>query len=631
MRGHWSYLGIAAWVVNIVVLGTATPASANDYVTILQGWSAQQKATWYTRSQGSRLIPLDWLRALEQPGTEQPFLDDSYIRKFRYLPNYSAATGHLPIGFAIDQQDDSGLSVTQLRWKASQSKNEKWVGMNCAACHTAEITYHGKRMRIEGGPTLADFQSFIEALNKALVETKNDPEKAKRFAAKVLGENENHEKLDRALSQLIEWQQKVEKANATSIRYGFGRLDAFGHIFNKVALVVEADNPTFNPSNAPVSYPFMWNVPQHDKVQWNGIVANKNIGSYDIGALARNVGEVTGVFADVKIRPPKYTAPSITSSADATSLSVLENQLTTLRPPLWPTAVLDKIDDKKRDLGREIFIQTVRSNGQKVTSCSTCHRSLPRNNLTLPIAAKMRPLKEIGTDIWMACNSVTREAKTGLFKSMLYTYVPTIVPSIFIPNSNRLYEERAALADLLRTTVIGTIFSERRSVIDDIKKTLNAPAPGGLGSTAEAPSALPADERPTREPADQDRRNQCLNGTDPLLAYKGRPLTGIWATAPYLHNGSVPTLYDLLLPPEQRPKKFLVGTREFDPKRVGFVTRDADGQLLDTPTEDNSFVFNTRSPVGRVIDGNSNAGHDYGNAWLTEDERWALVEYLKGL
>jgi hypothetical protein len=142
---------------------------------------------------------------------------------------------------------------------------------------------------------------------------------------------------------------------------------------------------------------------------------------------------------------------------------------------------------------------------------------------------------------------------------------------------------------------------------------------------------LAASERPVRDAADQNRRNQCLNGTDPLLAYKGRPLTGIWATAPYLHNGSVPTLYDLLLPPEQRPKKFLVGTTEFDPKRVGFVTRDADGNLLDAPTGDNSFVFNTRNPDGRVIDGNSNAGHDYGSAWLTEDERWALVEYLKGL
>ena len=52
-------------------------------------------------------------------------------------------------------------------------------------------------------------------------------------------------------------------------------------------------------------------------------------------------------------------------------------------------------------------------------------------------------------------------------------------------------------------------------------------------------------------------------------ARKGRALNGIWATAPYLHNGSVPTLYDLLLPAADRPKKFRVGSRELDVKKVG--------------------------------------------------------------
>jgi hypothetical protein len=44
------------------------------------------------------------------------------------------------------------------------------------------------------------------------------------------------------------------------------------------------------------------------------------------------------------------------------------------------------------------------------------------------------------------------------------------------------------------------------------------------------------------------------------------------ATAPYLHNGSVPTLYDLLLPPSDRPTSFYAGTREFDPVKIGFKT-----------------------------------------------------------
>jgi len=118
-----------------------------------------------------------------------------------------------------------------------------------------------------------------------------------------------------------------------------------------------------------------------------------------------------------------------------------------------------------------------------------------------------------------------------------------------------------------------------------------------------------------------------------LEAYKGRSLNGIWATAPYLHNGSVPTLYDLLLPArrdgdpegEYRPIKFVVGSRELDPAKVGFVSAGYEG-----------FEFDTTLP------GNSNAGHEYGTIHdiglkernlepMTNEDRLDLVEYMKSL
>ena len=107
-----------------------------------------------------------------------------------------------------------------------------------------------------------------------------------------------------------------------------------------------------------------------------------------------------------------------------------------------------------------------------------------------------------------------------------------------------------------------------------------------------------------------------------LLAYKARSLNGIWATAPYLHNGSVPTLYDLLLPvksdddPEEavyRTTEFMVGSREFDTKKVGFKTSGYEG-----------FEFRASR------DGNLNTGHEYGRP-LSDKERWELIEYLKTL
>jgi hypothetical protein len=102
-----------------------------------------------------------------------------------------------------------------------------------------------------------------------------------------------------------------------------------------------------------------------------------------------------------------------------------------------------------------------------------------------------------------------------------------------------------------------------------------------------------------------------------LLAYKARPLEGIWATAPYLHNGSVPSLYDLLLPPAQRPATFFVGTRNFDPKKVGYDTAPG--------TPGNSFRYDTSLP------GNSNKGHVYGVGSLSTTQRAELLEYLKSI
>ena len=131
-----------------------------------------------------------------------------------------------------------------------------------------------------------------------------------------------------------------------------------------------------------------------------------------------------------------------------------------------------------------------------------------------------------------------------------------------------------------------------------------------------------------------------VNPLASINSYKARPLNGIWATAPYLHNGSVPTLYDLLLPKkrdgdpddgEYRPEEFQVGSREFDPVKVGLKSTGYKG-----------FTFRTANSRGETIRGNSNAGHEYTTGRtaqldgkilkpLNKDERLDLLEYLKTL
>jgi cytochrome c553 len=582
-----------------------------------QGWTPAQAERWYTLSQGSRLLPLAWFKALEEADSELPILSRSHTERFRYLPGTPADPAPLPLGFAIDIQSDRRFSgITRLRWKRGQSNREPWVGMTCAACHTNEFTYQGKRLRVEGAPALADFQGYMKSLNAALLATRDNPAKWDRFANQVLagGDNPaNRKLLTDALASLVRWQLLVEQANASGMEYGFARLDAIGHIYNKVALRTQAStNQPRNPSDAPVSYPFLWNTHQHDKVQWNGMVSNKPVlNGFDIGALGRNVGEASGVFADLTLLAPGPAIDGYPTSVRVRNLATLETQLATLKPPAWPNA-FPPIDANKWEAGKALF----------ANACASCHKVLRRNDLTTPIVAVMQPLSgaaAIGTDPWMACNAYTYQANSGRLKG---------TPRKFFVLSGAKYGDDAPVSDLLGTAVIGSIYYKKGELAEiaagDLKRAL---ASARLFDRSE--DRLPMAERHvagnlfaaapllTRE----ERLQRCMSDSNPILAYKGRPLNGIWATPPYLHNGSVPTLYDLLLPPAQRPASFLVGTREFDPLKVGFVS--------DASQSGNTFVFNTRDALGGQIAGNSSLGHDYGNARFTDEERLALVEYMK--
>jgi len=282
----------------------AFPSMCDEIVNVEQGWSPADKTAWYTTNQGLRILPLSGLRALEQPDSDKPFLAPEYMAGFRYLPGPGASD--LPIGFTIDAQDDSQLSVTKLRWKEGQSSKEPWVGLTCSACHSNELTYNGKRLRVEGAPSLTDYQSFSTAVAKALDQTRLDDQKFARFANQVLGDDgQDSNKLRGELAKLADAQTRVAASNATPLRYGFGRLDAIGYAFNMIATAANAPGQIFHAPEAPVSYPFLWNIHQLSVVQWNGGLANGPVvGGVDLGALARNTGEVISEFTgDVQIEP----------------------------------------------------------------------------------------------------------------------------------------------------------------------------------------------------------------------------------------------------------------------------------------------------------------------------------------
>jgi mono/diheme cytochrome c family protein len=99
--------------------------------------------------------------------------------------------------------------------------------------------------------------------------------------------------------------------------------------------------------------------------------------------------------------------------------------------------------------------------------------------------------------------------------------------------------------------------------------------------------------------------------------YANQPLDGLWLRAPYLHNGSVPTMRDLLKPPDQRPVVFYRGGSVYDYANLGFVSQGEQA-------ERRGFRFDTRER------GNGNQGHTYGTD-LSPEEIESLLAYLKTL
>ncbi len=115
--------------------------------------------------------------------------------------------------------------------------------------------------------------------------------------------------------------------------------------------------------------------------------------------------------------------------------------------------------------------------------------------------------------------------------------------------------------------------------------------------------------------------------------YMARPLNGVWASPPYLHNGSVRTIYQLLLPASEREPEFYVGSRDYDTKNLGYFSRGEDTEIKNQDVR--RYVYDRNTKEAKLVTytfeaKGVNHGHEFG-VDFTEPEKRALIEYLKSL
>ena len=265
----------------------------------------------------------------------------------------------------------------------------------------------------------------------------------------------------------------------------------------------------------------------------------------------------------------------------------LEQILQSLEAPKWPDG-FPAIDTALAEKGEVLFRK----------DCAGCHLLPDMQEAGKPTERMIsfeKTSKENLTDIWMACNAYVYQGPTGPLNGTK-------------DNNGDVMGPEEPVANMLGATVKGALIGAKGDLIAEAIPTFFGIRLRPDVDLAAGPFDPRAGERAT-----------CLTEKDVLiLGYKARPLDGIWATAPYLHNGSVANLYELLLPADQRMPSFKVGSHEYDPEKVGYVTSGSGFELV------------TRQGA-RVIEGNSNKGHEYGAAGFSEEDRRALVEFMKTL
>jgi hypothetical protein len=658
-----------------------------------QNWSDEDRAWVHNVSQGTATFPMPyaWFQRLERPELS-PFArsfisDPAYLERLGFIapnatcdpkPGSSAPEGYgvLPVGFAVLKAGTD---------PATGKEMEDGLGLTCAACHTGRVFYKGTELRIDGAPAMIDLGDLERVIGlsicysnsnilfwrksrlvNGLLESKKNLSADARELEKTRLENQIAEICEQKISKKVTNERDLLKRRGENhSEEGFGRLDALNRIGNQVfhenLLPLPHDDPTkanpakdaadilaldrnFSAYTAPVSFPAIWDAPHFLWAQYDASILDPDI---------RNIGEALGVSARVNmLNSSDPSIPLFSSTVDFDAITKIEGLLRGPQSPLegklgfkglhaprWEDAASHFPDDDNWkvepkeivDAGRELYR----------AHCMECHLSPPRDagipfDDPLSIWNKKNWLP-VG-DQWLFKNTQKSVATMGTDPEQARVLTERTVK---LPP--QLGVDTGLLMDGCKMPRDAALEKSYALSLMDVVARVRAEGTRNSLPMTEAEKQARAQRNcpnPTvfrRAQFDEAARYDQAPITAPSFSYvakphyRARPLDGIWATAPYLHNGSVPTLDDLLLPQRDRPKAFCVGPMEFDPKRVGLTSSSSTATELTCAPGLTLFDVNQR--------GNSNLGHSFeGDGKLSilgrgldAGEREKLIAYLKTL
>ncbi len=539
--------------------GSAQDAEAPEIVYLQQNWSQADRNAFYWTSQGSALISYDIYMALTDVTTKAPLNSATAASAYGLLlapPDPAANPDGLPVGVTRSVVPAGPYAGT-------------YMGLTCAACHTGELRHAGKTIRIDGGKTNSfDMLVWVEGLSASLDAALERPEEFSALLArmKARGSVEEADVRKRLTEDAGRVRAYVAGAFAVPHAPGAGRMDAIGVIQNVFLSVAPGIPENRRVAVAPVKAPFLWNTSQSAWVEWSGVASNP---------FSRNFSEALAVFTRFDTSAAAPDTLGYRSTTDTKGLMRLEELSIRLTPPKWPEEILGALDPQKVARGAALF----------EARCSGCHNSYPYR-WTAPRQQGKR----------MLANGLIPLAKMGVDPAHLDSM--TFSPEEWVETKHlkALFGGRARVTaneffGVLQAKFVDTALNEAKLSPEERLR-----ATGYLGD-------------------DPESRKEA-----PVRSLKAPPIDGLWTTAPYLHNGSVANLFEMLTPAPERSQRFYVGA-DFDPVKVGFDTSGRSGGRLHDAS----------------IPGNRNTGHSFENGsgpgiigpYLAPEQRYDLIEFLK--
>lgn len=620
--------GVAGWVVLLAVVpslaceggqggggekGADGPVVSADSVKV-GPLTPEQREQFYHLAEGSEILPYAWIRALRNPADRSKFFLESPER-FGLIADSANADG-LPVGVTVATTVDTRFLGVRM------------LGFNCSACHVNEITYGGNRLRIDGAPSRFNTDVFGNDLTQAMKATL-EPAHLVQFILDLLRYREpnagppshrlNHSSHPSA-RQMLEGLVDAERTVAETAFLG-----ELGQALRADSAASAAVNLHYLPfdSAAPGFQQLMQRYNQESlgatHARLRAALPQEPAAAADAQATAArhaSLGEILVIARMLRDRIEFMASvagntPKVPTTADGPgrvdAFGVARNRLypndpvpTTAPvsfPHLWGFAQnhwlhydANTNSVMERNLGQALGVGGVYD---PVTMRSTLN---PINLHRLELLARQLP-----EPTWPAFFPPIDRAKAAQGEPLFGKYCAGCHQDP--PARDACYPLESIGTDALRAVNFTEPLGNGRFT-DSVAPVLHK-----MKTAAYETFKVPPAQR------------QVMNGIpDSAVVWRTtgqygiRTLRGTWATAPYLHNGSVPSLYELLLPATRRSTTFPVGHAEYDPIRVGYAMNAPAGTARFTTT----------------VPGNSNQGHEFGTD-LSDAERWALVEYLKTL